>query len=386
VKTGIILLNFGEPETPTPEAVVPFLERIFTTNASLEGNPTADEIRARSRFLAEQRAPGLIEEYQEIGGSPLNRQATAQAAALRAELERRGHDVATYVAYQFAEPLIPDVVRRARQDGIQRLIGLPIYPLCGPSTTVAALEELHRAVVEQGWAIEPGEITGWHRHPEYIAMWADQVQALVAEHGLDLDGDARLVFSAHGTPMKYIEEGSRYDLYVKESCAQIAAAVGGPPYVIGYQNHTNRPVRWTQPDIDKAIAGLGARAIVVLPVSFMHEQSETLAELDVELREEAEELGLAFHRVPVPHDDPRFARLLADMVEALLSSGVPALAGAAGEGGDTGGGVGETEAEAEAGAGAGVGAARGETPVVAGVPLRQCVCRPVRNARCLNGG
>jgi ferrochelatase len=57
---------------------------------------------------------------------------------------------------------------------------------------------------------------------------------------------------------------------------------------------------------------------VVDAVSFMHEQSETLGEIDIELRHVAEEAGLAFHRVPVPHADPRFADILADLVEARL--------------------------------------------------------------------
>ena len=57
MRLGVILLNFGEPEHATLAEVVPFLERIFTTNASLEGNPTPEQVRARSRELAERRAP-----------------------------------------------------------------------------------------------------------------------------------------------------------------------------------------------------------------------------------------------------------------------------------------------------------------------------------------
>jgi ferrochelatase len=128
-----------------------------------------------------------------------------------------------------------------------------------------------------------------------------------------------LLFSAHGTPLKYVREGSRYDVYVRDSCARVAAAVGGAGYVIGYQNHTNRPLEWTQPDIAAAVRAVEAEAVVVVPISFMHEQSETLAELDLELRAYTEGLGKQFHRVPVPHDDPRFAHLLADLVTEALA-------------------------------------------------------------------
>ena len=119
--------------------------------------------------------------------------------------------------------------------------------------------------------------------------------------------------------MKYIREGNRYDVYVRDCCKRVAGAAGVREYDIGYQNHTNRPgVLWTQPDVERVIAEIDAQRVVVDPVSFMHEQSETLAELDHELREEAEERGLGFHRVPIPHRDPAFIGLLAELVEAFL--------------------------------------------------------------------
>ena len=319
METGGVLLNFGEPEHPTAEEVVPFLERIFSVNATLEGNPSPEEIAARSRELAERRAPGLVEEYRRIGGSPLNAQARQQADALRAELGRRGHAVRTYVGMQFTEPGIPAAVAGARADGVERLIALPVYPLCGASTTVAALAALADAIERMGWAVDVREISGWHVHPGYTALRAEGIRATAEAAGLDLDDrHVRLVFSAHGTPMKYIREGNRYDVYVHDCCRRVAGAAGVHDYEIGYQNHTNRPVEWTQPDIAKVIDELDARVAVVVAISFMHEQSETLAELDVELREEAEARGLAFHRVPVPHDDPAFAAVLADLVEERL--------------------------------------------------------------------
>lgn len=320
MKTGVILLNFGEPESPTMEAVVPFLERIFRTNMALEGTLSPEAKEARIRELAEGRAPGLIEEYEMIGGSPLNSQAVAQADALEAELGRRGHDVDCVVAYQFADPLIASVVAEAREDGVEQLVGLPVYPLAGRSTTDAALADLRRAVETLGWNVRIAEAGGWHAHPHFTAMWVDEVRKTIAAGGVSLD-DPRvaLVFSVHGTPMKYIEEGSPYVEHAEKACASIAEALGVATYHIGYQNHTNRPVAWTQPDVEKVIEEIDADHVVVVPIAFMHEQSETLAELDHELREEAEARGLGFHRVAVPHDDPRLAALLADLVEPLIT-------------------------------------------------------------------
>ncbi|HZD04302.1 MAG TPA: ferrochelatase, partial [Longimicrobiales bacterium] len=223
----------------------------------------------------------------------------------------------------------------------------PLYPLCGHSTTIAALSQFRAAVeAEEGWHPEIVELAGWHRHPGFYAVHADNIRAFVGREGLDLaDPATAFLFSVHGTPIRYLEGGNRYDRYVEEACAGIAARLGLARYHVGYQNHSNRPVEWTQPDVEVVVKGLDGEHVVVMPLAFLHEQSETLAELDRELRDEAEDAGLHFHRVPVPHDSPRVVSLLADLVEA--------------------------------GTGYGAGSSR--------VQLRQCLCRTGGHARCTNG-
>ena len=322
---GVALLNFGEPPAPDREAVVEYLTRIFYSNADLEEYDTDEAAMERSRELARRRAPGLVEEYEAIGGSPLNEQSFAQADALATELADRGHDVETFVGLQFMEPLVEDAATAAHEAGVDRLVGLPIYPLCGPSTNVAALDELETAVAGiDGWNPELDGITGWHRHPLYNRIRAETIQTFAAAEGVDLhDEGTTLLFSAHGTPRHYLEEGSRYDRYVDEWCEAMAGMVGVAEYALGFQNHENRDIPWTEPDVETVVEELDAERVVVDPVSFMHEQSETLSELDDELREEAEERGIAFHRVPVPHDDERFPAVLADLVEPFLAGFEP---------------------------------------------------------------
>ena len=342
MKLGVILLNFGEPEHATSAEVVPFLERIFVTNASLEDDADTIRVQARSRQLAEQRAPGLIAEYEQIGGSPLNAQARMQAEALAGALRERGHDASTWVGYQFTDPSIREAAESALDAGVTHLVGLPVYPLCGHSTTVAALRELAEIVAAANTDVDYREISGWHAHDLYLRLRADGILGTVSAAGIDInDAECRLVFSAHGTPVRYLREGNRYDRYVEDCCRRVAELAGARDYVIGYQNHTNRPVEWTQPDVKQVMRGLDAKHVVVVPVSFMHEQSETLAELDHDLREIVEARGIAFHRVPVPHDDPRFAEVMADLVEMRLGE-------------------------------------------VSGL-LRQCVCRATERTWCTNG-
>ncbi|AGB39404.1 ferrochelatase [Natronococcus occultus] len=327
METAVVLLNFGEPAEPDRETVRDYLTRIFFDNADLEEADSEDAAWERSRELAERRLPSLMEEYEEIGGSPLQEQATAQADALEDALTERGHEVSVYHAMQFMEPLITDLPATLAEDGIDSVIAVPIYPLCGPSTTVAAIDSLEDAIEDrEGYDPEFTAITGWHRVPAYNRLRAEGIREFVDEEGVDLDDpDTAFVFSAHGTPKKYLEEGSRYDQYVEEHASAIADMIGIDDYEIGYQNHANRGIEWTEPDTEDVVEGLAGEAerVVVEPMSFMHEQSETLVELDVDLQEDAAEAGLELHRVPVPHDDPRFATLLADTVEPFLSGFEP---------------------------------------------------------------
>ncbi|MFV1987043.1 MAG: ferrochelatase [Gemmatimonadota bacterium] len=318
-KPGVLLIDFGEPESPDIDSATRFLERIFLANANIEALGSIGTARSRSAELARRRAPGLVADYERIGGSPLRTQAAAQAAALSEELARRGSPVPVASCTQFTEPTIAGALERLRNAGVETVSALPVYPLCGPSTTVASLREVDRALAMLLWDPHVVEITGWHRHPSYVRLRADAIRTSATHESMDLSDDrVELVFSAHGTPMRYVRDGSRYVDYVEDGCARVAAELGVSEYSIGYQNHSNRGVEWTAPDVEAVLKSLaGSRsAVVVDAVSFVHEQSETLAELDLDLRKDAEEAGLRFHRVPVPHDAPELIEVLADLVEA----------------------------------------------------------------------
>ena len=315
-KLGVLVINFGEPEQATSEQVEPFLERIFLQNAGLEPDEATVQ---RVRRLASDRAPGLIEEYLKIGGSPLNQQADAQSEQLETDLRARGHDAKTYSAFQFTEPFIRNKVSEAKADGVEILVALPAYPLCGRSTTVQALEDVRTALNELEWAPQFVGVSGWHYHASYTEMRAAHISQFVKEHELNLnDPDTVLYFTVHGTPIQYLDEGNRYDRYVEEHCLQVAQHLGTARYAVGFQNHTNRPIAWTQPDNEVEIKSRPEQRLVMVPISFMHEQSETLSEIDHDLRQFVEGFGKEFYRVPVPHSERAFEVYLTDLVEAVI--------------------------------------------------------------------
>ena len=316
-RLGVVLLAFGEPEGSHPELVIDFLERIFLANRRLEPGSGA----GRARQLAEARAPGLMEAYEEIGGSPMNAHARAHGEALEAALKERGNSAHVFVGTQFTTPTISDALQRCRESGVEQLVAFPLYPVSGPTTTVAALDTVREELDELSWLVETAFIGGWHRNPKYVDLRADGIRTLMTERGLDAhDPGVCLYFSAHGTPISYLEEGSQYQAHVEESCRLIADGVGVDRYELGYQNHTNRAIEWTEPSNAKMMPTIEAEHVVVVPLSFIHEQSETLVELDLEFRALVEKLGMGFHRVATPHDHPDMGAVLADLVIDALGT------------------------------------------------------------------
>lgn len=317
----ILAVGFGEPPEPDPTAARTYLEQIFLENMSIEGDMPDAVAAERARELADRRVPGLIEEYEAIGGSPMQAHLHEHADRLAEALVDRGLDAGVSVATQYFEPSIPEAVEEAHAAGIEHLIVLPVYPLCGPSTTVASITTVADEIAAiDGWDPKLSPIGGWHRHPGYNRLRVAQIQQYANERDIDLtDDDVELVFSAHGTPLHYLESGSRYDQYVEEYCDTQAALLGLEDYTLGFQNHGSRGVEWTEPDIEEAIESVDGEHIVVDPISFIHEQSETLSELDIDLKADAADLGLTFDRVPVPHDTPALGAVLADLVEPFVA-------------------------------------------------------------------
>ena len=314
--TGIVCLAFGEPPTPDREQVLAYLERIFLTSTA---RTRVDPDNERAQQLARRRAPALLTEYKTMGGSPYNAQSREQVTTVGDQLRDRGYEVETYLGLQHTEPLIETAVERAWDDDVDRLIGVPLYPLCGPSTTVSAVADLAAAAEDVDGEIDLQALTGWHRHPTYTQLRAENIADTLNERSVALaDEQPVLVFSAHGTPVRHLAAGSRYDRYVEDHCAAVAARLGVDEYVIGYQNHQHGAADWTEPEITDLVTGLGADRAVIEPISFLHEQSETLIDLDDELRAAApDELTLV--RVPVPHGDSRLGVVIADLLGPLLA-------------------------------------------------------------------
>ncbi len=324
-RVGVLLMNLGGPERI--QDVGPFLFNIFADPEIIRlPNPALQ--RPLAWLISTLRSSKSEQAYRSIGGgSPLRRITEQQARELQSLLRQRGIDATSYVAMRYWHPFTESAVADIKADGIDQVVVLPLYPHFSISTSGSSFRELQRLrQTDESFRKLPIRcIRSWYDHPGYVRAMAE----LIAEEIRlsDVPGEAQVFFSAHGVPKSYVEQAG--DPYQKEieACttlimAELENLLGyGNPHSLAYQSRVG-PEEWIQPYTDEVIEQLGeagTRDLVVVPISFVSEHIETLAELDIEYRELATEAGIVhFRRVPALDTYPTFIEGLADLVGSSL--------------------------------------------------------------------
>jgi ferrochelatase len=314
-KTAVVFFNLGGPDRL--EAVRPFLFNLFFDRAIID-------LPAIPRWLlawriSSKRAPIARAIYLKLGGkSPLVEQTNAQALALEGRL---GNDHKVFIAMRYWHPMTAKAVREVREWGADRVVLLPLYPHYSLASTGSSLTLWRKEAKAQGLDVPTHSICCYPDHPKWIEAVAELVEK--RHDKLVLEGHSpRILFSAHGLPQTLIDRGDPYQAQVEATVAAVAAKIGLEPgtWRICYQSRVGKQV-WIGPSIDEELAhaAQNGKAVVVVPISFVSEHSETLVELDMEYRHVAEELGIpAYERVPTVgcHDD--FIDGLAEMVSGAV--------------------------------------------------------------------
>ena len=318
MRRAVVLFNLGGPDGP--DAVGPFLSNLFSDPAIL---PVPSLVRKiLSKLIVRRRLPEAMAIYARMGGrSPLLEQTRRQAAALEEMLRLKGADVRCFVAMRYWHPFAEEVVREVQAYAPDEIVLLPLYPQYSTTTTGSFLKEWRRA---GGGVGRERAICCYPSLDGLIDAWAAGVVEAVTR--IPPEGAAngvRVLFSAHGLPERVVAGGDPYSRQVEMCAAGIwDRAESGLPgayradWRVSYQSRAT-PERWLRPDTVAEVeaAAREGLAVVIAPLSFVSEHSETLVELDEELREIAERNGApAFERVPTVRDDPRYISGLADLV------------------------------------------------------------------------
>ncbi len=313
MKIAIILFNLGGPDSL--KAVQPFLRNLFSDPAIIT-LPSWLRLPL-ANFIARRRTPKALGIYEQIGGgSPILGQTEAQARALEEVLGTGNqHEWRGYVCMRYWHPLTEAVVRSVTRFAPDRIVLLPLYPQFSTTTTASSFRAWNKVAQ---FKVPTRAIESYPTEPGFIAASVELVKQGLAEAG---DGPKRILFSAHGLPEKVIKAGDPYQKQVEQTAASIASHLGGVDWTVCYQSRVG-PLKWIGPSTDAEIkrAGTDRRSVVLYPLSFVSEHSETLVELDIEYRHLAEKAGVPnYVRVPTVGTHPQFIQGLANLVRAALA-------------------------------------------------------------------
>jgi len=314
-RIAVVLFNLGGPDSPA--AVKPFLFNLFN-DAAIIGAP--QPIRwALAKLISGRRAPVAQGIYARIGGrSPLLPETEAQARALEAQL---GPDTRVFIAMRYWHPFTAEAAAAVKAWNPDKIVLLPLYPQFSTTTTQSSLKCWHQAAAKVGLTTRTETICCYPTEAGMIQGFAEGVAAGLAE--ASKTGPARVLFSAHGLPKRVVERGDPYPGHVAKTAAAVAEVAGAADWVICFQSRVG-PLEWIGPSLDVELERAAADrvAVVVVPIAFVSEHSETLVELDIEYRHRADKLGLpAYVRVPAIGCHPAFIAGLAGLVRNSESCG-----------------------------------------------------------------
>ena len=315
-RVAVVLMNLGGPDSL--DAVEPFLRNLFRDPAII-GAPGPVR-RLLARLIAKRRGPEAREIYRSIGGrSPLLEETEAQAVALQAALGDLG-EVEVAIAMRYWHPMSDAAAQQVIAFGPDRIVLLALYPQFSTTTVASSLAAWRSAAGAAGIAIPAQAVCCYPRAEGLIEAHAALIEPLLAAAAEA--GKPRLLFSAHGLPKRVVARGDPYQWQVEETARRIVARLGrdGLDWTVCYQSKVG-PLAWLEPatldEIDRA--GRDRVPVVLVPIAFVSEHSETLVELDVTYREHAERAGVpAYHRVPALGTHPAFIEALAGLVRRAL--------------------------------------------------------------------
>ena len=313
VYDGLVLISFGGPEGP--DDVMPFLENVV-----------------RGKNVPRQRLAAVAKHYELFGGiSPINAQNRSLLTALLGELNAHGCQLPVYWGNRNWHPMLADTLRTMADDGVRHALAFVTsafgsYPGCRQY-----LEDIAQAREAAGPdAPQVDKLRLFYNHPGFIETMAARVESALSELPAERRAAARLIYTAHSIPVEMARR-SPYEHQLREACGLISRQVGRSEWQLAYQSRSGPPSQpWLEPNVGDSLRELGrggsVHDVVIVPVGFLCEHMEVVYDLDVEVREICDELGLGMVRAGVAGNHPRLVRMIRELIDERLAENPTRLA------------------------------------------------------------
>lgn len=314
-RQAIVLFNLGGPDSLS--AVRPFLFNLFNDKAIFRLPQPFRSLLAA--LVAKRRTPIAVEIYRHLGGgSPLLPNTKAQAIAIHEALGGTD-DIRVFIAMRYWHPFTAQTIADVQAWAPDEIILLPLYPQFSTTTTASSLSAWHDAANSFGLKIPTREICCYPTETGLIKAMADLIAPGLVEAAKY--GQPRLLLSAHGLPESVVNSGDPYQWQCEQTAQAVVAYLAQSnadwtdlDWTVCYQSRVG-PMKWIGPSTDAEIrrAGQDKVPVVIAPIAFISEHSETLVEIEIEYRKLADEEGVPFFgRVPA-------VGAASDFIEALAS-------------------------------------------------------------------
>src|SRR5260370_33015291 len=310
-RTAVVLMNLGGPDRL--ESVQALLSTLFSDPAIIR-LPALVRLPL-ARIIAWRRGPVAQEIYRKLGGgAPLSVNPEAQARALEEVL---GPQHRCFVAMRYWKPTSEQTAQEVADWAADEVVCLPLYPQFSTTTTISSLAAWRASATRRRIDCPSWVVCCDPSAPGFVEAVAGMIRpALDATAGHQ--SPLRLLLTAHGLPKRIVQSGDPSPNQVETTAAAVIAALNRPgiDWTVCYQSRVG-PLEWIGPATDDEIrrAGKDRVPVVVAPISFVSEHSETLVELDLDYRDLATASGVpAFYRVPTVGIEPGFIRSLATLV------------------------------------------------------------------------
>lgn len=310
-KIGVLLVNLGTPDAPTPGAVRRYLKQFLSDRRVVEIPPLLWQPILRGIILntRPQRSAKAYAKVWTDRGSPLASFTVAQTEALAARLAK----VDIRYAMRYGTPAIANQLAAMKQAGCGRILIAPLYPQYSGATTATVQDEAYRALATMRWQPAIRTLPAYHDDPAYIGALKTSVEASLAM--LDFEPDA-LVISFHGMPERTLHLGDPYHCQCQKTARLLSEAMDRE-LVVSFQSRFGR-AKWLEPATDATLIRLaqeGKKKLAIFAPGFAVDCLETLEELAIEGRKQFEAAGgTHFAYLPCLNDsDPGM-----DMLERIV--------------------------------------------------------------------
>lgn len=313
-KEAVILLNMGGPNNL--EEVEVFLKNMFADKNILTMK-SALLRKFVGSMIVFTRTESSQEIYRQLGGkSPIVGHTKKLVNALQ---ERLGESVIVDFAMRYTPPFACDIVEHLNEEDVEKIYLIPLYPQYSTTTTKSSLEDFEECYHDKGGDALLVEIKHFFENEKYNQAIVERIKESIGD---DDYKDFDIIFSAHGLPKKIVDAGDVYEKHVNRHVGILKEmmqreGMGFHAVHLAYQSKVGR-MEWLTPSLEDKLASVRNRGVVIFPIAFTIDNSETDFELDVEYREIAEGMGFKEYRVAkCPNDSALFVDALVEIYNKM---------------------------------------------------------------------